>query len=254
MSMEVLVFLGSLAAALLVGGALLGAETPKSCCPAFRGEISATLYGTGPRAREVLYRWKLQYVEDDPNRWRSEFLHPDGSVAAEDEMYLKEGQLESYRYVRFTSGERAEVRVSGDKVLYQQDWEKKSRRAEEPYSDNFVTGPYLVVYILRNWDLLVRGQILKVRFGVPDLLHSYEFRLARELRNGDGSRVIIKMTASSFLVSLFVRPVLLEFSAEQRSLRRIVGRTLPVEERGKEILAVDADLRVEQQDKTLSGR
>ncbi len=255
MSIEALVLFGSLMATLLAGGALLRAETPTPCCPGLRGEMSATLYGTGPRARQVLYRWRMQYVDRDPNHWRSEFLDPGGSVAAEDEMHLREGQLESYRYVRYTSGERAEVRVSGNKVLYRQDWEKKSRHAEEPFTSNFVTGPYLVVYILQNWDALARGKTLKVRFGVPDLLGSYEFRLARELRNSkEGQPVVIKMAASSFLVSLFVRPVLLEFSAEEKILRRIVGRTLPVEKRGKEILAVDADLRVEQQDRNLSGR
>ncbi|MBI5195491.1 MAG: hypothetical protein HZA10_04120 [Nitrospirae bacterium] len=209
--------------------------------------MTATLYGVDSRQKELLYRWKLHFVDKGGEHSKSCFTDSSGAAAAEDELLLSNGRFVSYGYVRHTNGERAEVRAEGDKIIYRQELGKQKRLAEESYTTNFVAGPSVVPFIRQNWDLLVRGEIIKIRYGVPDLLRSYEFRLSRfrEKEKKDGTNVIIKMAASSFFVGFFIDPIFFEFSADQKALRRIVGRTLPVEKQGRKFTPVDADMRFE---------
>ncbi|MCI0403413.1 MAG: hypothetical protein L0212_07810 [Acidobacteria bacterium] len=239
-------------------GAPSASNVGKSPCTRSEGEctFTATAYGVGSRNGEVLYRWELHYANADRSHWKSFFIAPDGTLAAEDDLIFTEAGFSTYRYVRHTSGERAEVRKEQGQVTYQQEWRNRKRRAQHSYSENFVTGPYVAAHVIRNWGRLRKSESLKVRFGVPDLLRSYEFRLSRDPSRepSSGDTVVIRMAPTSFLVGLFVDPVFLEFRDDGPILLRIVGRTLPVQRRGREIVPVDADLRIEWQDQSFRVR
>lgn len=231
-----------------------------SCAEAGKDKVaSGTMYGIGERQGTLLYRWSLQYVKGNKEHWLSQYVDSSGAVAAEDELFMKDGNFKEYRYVRHTTGERADVRAEGDKIIYDQEWGRKAKHSVEKLSANFVTGPYLFVYIQKNWNSLVRGEPLTIRFGVPDLLRSYEFRLSRDkqeekARNKDKETVIIKVAAAGFFVRFFVDPILLEFAESERVPRRIIGRTLPVEKHGQRVVFIDGDLRIERNDKSLQLR
>ncbi len=228
-----------------------------SCAQAGGDKVaSGTLYGIGERQGNLLYRWSLQYVKGNREHWLSHYVDAGGAIAAEDELFMKDGKFAEYRYMRHTTGERADVRIEGDKIIYEQEWDRTMKHSVEKMSANFVTGPYLFVYIQKNWNSLVRGEPLTIRFGVPDLLRSYEFRLSRDkqeekARNKDKETVIIKMAAAGFFVKFFVDPILLEFAESEDIPRRIIGRTLPVEKHGQKVVFIDGDLHIERNDKNL---
>ena len=83
----------------------------------------------------------------DTVRWKSSFVQPDGSLAAEDDLFLNRGAFEGYRYVRWISVERPQVWVRGGTVVFRRRMPGGgSRVREEPLVDGFVTGPYLALY------------------------------------------------------------------------------------------------------------
>jgi hypothetical protein len=120
------------------------------------------------------------------------------------------------------------------------------REREEPLVDGFVTGPYLALYLVRHWDAVVRGDTLKIRFGVPDQLRSFAFRVSRD-RSREGNRgevIVARMSPSSALLRWFIKPIYFRFTPEGELLT-IEGRTLPVEGRRNSVVPVDALFEVE---------
>ncbi len=212
-----------------------------------KAAASAVLLGLGDRKGQLLYRWSLQFSMADTVRWKSSFVQPDGTLAADDELFLHRGAFRGYRYVRWTSGERSEVWVRGDKVVFRQQMPGGDRRErEEPLAEGFVTGPYVALYLVKHWDAVVRGDTLKIRFGVPDQLRSFAFRVRRDRsREGDRGQVIVaRMSPSSALLRWFIEPIYFRFTP-QGALLGIEGRTLPVERPRNSVIPVDALFEVQ---------
>jgi hypothetical protein len=208
---------------------------------------SAVILGLGDRKGQLLYRWSVKVFISDTVRWKSAFAQPDGTLAAEDELFLHRGAFRGYRYVRWTSGERSEVWVRGGHVVFRRQLPGEyPREREEPLEDGFVTGPYLGLYLVKHWDAVVRGHTLKIRFGVPDQLRSFAFRVSRDrLREGDRGEVIVaRMSPSSALIRWFIEPIYFRFTPDG-ALLAIEGRTLPVERRRNSMAPVDALFQVE---------
>ncbi len=203
---------------------------------------SAVLLGLNDRKGQLLYRWSVEVSIADTVRWKSLFAQPDGTVAAEDELFLHRGALQGYRYVRWNLGERSDVWVRGDNVVFRRQMPGGDlREREEPLVDGFVAGPYFGLYLVKHWGAVVRGDTLRIRFAVADQLRSFAFRVSRDRsrEGGRGELIVVRMVPSSVLLRSFVEPVYFRFTREG-ALLSIEGRTLPVERHGNSVVPVDA--------------
>jgi len=71
------------------------------------------------------------------------------------------------------------------------------------------------------------------------------FELKREKveKTADGQeRVILKLSPSSFVIAMLVKPIRLEFSPDGLTLYRMHGRTLPKRQDGNSFKDLDATL------------
>lgn len=188
----------------------------------------ATLYQPDAPTPTALYHWQL--TQPKPGHMTGRYLRPDGTTAATDETVLKDSAFVSYSYTRPNIDERARVERQGDKVVFTQTWRGKSRRNEEDYGPDFVTGPLVVPYLQKRWSALAQGQELSVRFGVLEQLRTFGFKFKKVQPPPDSlpDRVLVRMRASSFFIRMFVEPIFYEFSPDGQTLYRVTGRTLPV--------------------------
>ena len=190
--------------------------------------------------------WQL--VRDDAaGVWRSWYRAPGGELVAEDEVVFERGALKRYRHHRPTIGETASVERQGSELVYTlarggERWERR-RPLEEPYT----VGPTVVDHVQRHWAALSRGESLTVRYGVLDQMRAFDFRLVRDREHPSNSpdAAVVRMTASSAFVRLFVAPGYIVMSPDGRRFRGLIGRLVPILMEGGKPRPLDGELVVD---------
>ncbi|MCH9687501.1 MAG: hypothetical protein K0V04_39065 [Deltaproteobacteria bacterium] len=122
----------------------------------------------------------------------------------------------------------AQVLEDGSLELTTTRGDRTRRRTERPGAP-VVVGPTLFGYVLHNWDALIGGERLPVRFAAPEQARSYEFTL--QVVEATPHTTSIAFRASSALVRMGVDTMTLVFDTRTRKILRYVGRVPPRLER-----------------------
>jgi hypothetical protein len=170
------------------------------------------------------------------------FLAPDGSTVATEKTVVKGKSLVSYEVEQKQVGTVGKVEVQGDQVKFTYTKDGKTKSDSEKLKGNLVVGPTLIPFIRDNWQALLSGKEIDVRFGVADRLETVGFTLKKvEDKDYNGQKaVVIRMKATSFIIAALVKPVHFTLSANSDRLLEMRGRTVPKRKDGDSWKDLDA--------------
>ena len=90
-------------------------------------------------------------------------------------------------------------------------------------SRGLLMGPSTEIFLQGRWRDLIAGEKLEVDFGVFELSRIVGFQF-RQLKATEKT-VQVEMKPSNFFIAMLVKPILLEFTKDEKRLVRYVGRT-----------------------------
>jgi hypothetical protein len=207
--------------------------------------LEGKLFPLGGARSEMLYHWTFH--QDPLGTWRTRYIAPAGTVAAEDELVWEGDAPVAYRYTRTVAGEVevSSVERHGTQLVFSMRRGAKQRSAEQAVAGLFAVGPSLVLLVRTHWVQLTAGEHLSVQYGVLDQLRTFTFdvfRVFSEAPPGGAGETVIRMRIANHFLQLFIDPIDLVFSPSGDVLREIRGRALPVGNRGGAPAAVNAAL------------
>lgn len=124
-------------------------------------------------------------------------------------------------------GTKGRIEIRDGKVNFTFVKDGKTKTDDEDLSPDFVVTSTLVKFVQENWSGLMAGGTLKVRLGVLDRIETvgFQFKKEREKELGGAPGLVLKMKASSVIISAIVNPIYFGFSADGKRLFEIEGRT-----------------------------
>lgn len=169
---------------------------------------------------------------------------PSGGIAiAEAATHSADYALSEYTLHGNQLGQTGTIRVENDRVFFHfVDGASDSSHVEHQ-TGAVVVGPTLVGYIVRHLGALQAGDVIGVRLAVLDRLETIGFDL--QAASAQPGQTQVKMTASSFVISLIVDPLFFTFETATGKLVRLEGRVPPKVRDGASWQ--DFDARVEYQ-------
>lgn len=205
--------------------------------------LTGVLYEIGSQRKTVLYHWEMSLT---PQRlpWKSIYRTPDGKIAAWDKVIWEAGRFREYRYERKPINESGRVILEKNTLRYRHAFKGSMKTATEEFSENYFTGPLVILHIQKNWNRLVDGEKEVVRYGVIDQKGSFEFSIVYDPSHAlnDSRHLVFKMEAKSFFVRLFTKPIYFVYQRSGREISGIIGRMLPVGVGVKGMFPIDAEL------------
>lgn len=213
------------------------------------GDFIGRAYELGSQRQKLLFTVERKFAADGRNA-NAVFKDPSGkAIVIESMQYDASGHLYLYEVEHRQTGITGKVEVLDGKLVFTR--RKLSEPAssasvkKEDVASNWAVGASLIPMLARNWELVMRGEKLKVRLGLWDRQETIGFDLFKdriEMGPDGKERVIIKMKPSSFLISALVSPLYFVMGKDGRSLDSMTGRVLPKLEVGGKLQDLDAEI------------
>lgn len=215
--------------------------------------LTGTLYALGSHRTKVLFTFRRTATRaGDTVNVRRQFLAPNGSVAAEEDVVYNAGRLASLQMHEFQAGVSGALQIVPDaKHPGRQDLvigfsrgSKPSKPVTQSLPPDTVVDDTLYPFLRAHWDDLMRGRAVKFHFVSLEWERTFVFRLVRTGETVQDGRTVeqIKMQPANFFVAELVRPLV--FAVEKDSPHRILsytGRTTPRLRKGKAWKYLDAE-------------
>ena len=226
-----------------------GAETPS------RYEqpklLTGTIYAMNSDQKRVLYKFK-RTVSRSGNTVKAvrEFFDPEGQLAARESAVYEGDNLVSYELDELQIKARGSVKLSrGPKTAatiafqYVSDNNTKTNVSTESLRPGTLINDMIAPFLVAHWDELMKGKDVKCRYIAAARAETVGFKFAKqsESRLNGKPAVIIKMSASSFIIAALVDP--LYFTVERDGEHRVLqynGRTTPKLKDGNKWKDLDA--------------
>ena len=176
----------------------------------------------GGSAAELRYLVVATHCAD---RLSTEWRHPDGSLAAAEEVELTDGRWSRYRLRRANLGQDLRAERQGDTVTITDATRSSGRPlARLTARGTLLAGPELVSFLQERLSALRAGRALEFQYLLADRGTALGFIARGRVQ---GQETTIALEASSALVRPFVPTTTFRFAADG-GLREVVGRMLPV--------------------------
>jgi hypothetical protein len=173
-------------------------------------------------------------------RLSTEWRHPDGTLAASEEVELAEGRWVRYRLQRANIGQDLRAERRGDVVTITDGNPSARTPTRLSGRGTLLAGPELVFFLQSRLSDLRAGRSVTFQYLLADRGTTLGF-VARGAAEGAGTRVTLE--ASSALAKPFV-PTTRFLFADDGGLREVVGRMLPVAGSTKAPKPLDGVLRM----------
>lgn len=157
--------------------------------------------------------------------FRTTWRNADDALLAADELEYADGTLSRYRFARPNVDEWVQVTRVGDALRIEHSENGRVRTGELSASRAIVVGPMIALIVERRLRELTAGERLQVRYAVPERFAAYDFNVANAASKVGRLRDV-EVTADSWLVRQFARPVSLFFS-DDGHFAGMRGRALP---------------------------
>jgi len=167
---------------------------------------------------------------------RNEYKDLKGEVAVLEKAQLKkDGKLKVYSVDHKQTKESGTILVKDNKVLFSYtNAAGKKSTSVETFNKDFVVGMTLIPYIKDRWQKILKGEILKTRFGVWDRRETIGFNLSKESEktvNGQ-KQITVVMAPTNFIIRRLLDPIRFTFNAKNKDLLFLKGRTQPKIKKG----------------------
>ncbi len=140
-------------------------------------------------------------------------------VAQSDRAY----RLGHYTEYQFQTQSVGRVTVDADVVTLRWLQDDRERMAQERLTLPVVVGPTLFGFVREHWAPLLAGRTVPFRFAVPERLETIGFEVERISPPQADGDIHVEMRASSSLMRLFVKPIVISYTADG-ALRALDGR------------------------------
>lgn len=215
--------------------------------------IKATLYEIGSAEKKVLFTFRRSATQTgDTVHAERQFLRPDGSVAAVENVVYNAGQLVSFQMKEFQANVSGDIEISPDPnkpgrqkmVIAFSHSLQPSKGTAQTLAPDTVIDDNLYPFMLAHWDDLMRGGTVKFHFVSLEWKRTFMFHFVKTGEaTRDGRAVeLIKMEPTNIFVAHFVNP--LYFTVEKDAPHRILsylGRTTPRVKKGSSWKYLDAE-------------
>lgn len=166
---------------------------------------------------------------EKPGQIQVVFSAPDGKEAVSEEAFLSGGKLGKYLLHQKQLGHEGSLEIRDGKARFSYTKDGKTETDEEDAAPNLIVGPTTVDYLHANWDKLMAGDDVDVRYASLDRKETVGFKFFKiEDKIVDGKPVaLVKMKPSSFVIAAIVKPLIFTFDKTTKRLLELDGRTLP---------------------------
>ncbi|MCB0355792.1 MAG: hypothetical protein KDD40_02235 [Bdellovibrionales bacterium] len=189
----------------------------------FKGSV----YELNSNRGKLLYNIeRTNNINDNKEFLSLVFKEPNGTLAVTEEAYFTDDQLTKYSVTYHRRNEKGLIEVKNGKVYFTYTKDGKTKTNDEKWVDNFIVGLSTNKFILKNWDALLDGKTLNVRFGVDYRRDTVGFNLFRT-KETSLDIMTIKMKPSSFIISALVDPVYMDYDVKTKKLIAFRGRVRP---------------------------
>lgn len=190
----------------------------------------ALIYDIGKTDGAPRFTQTTQIETAGPNKsWRSEIRDGQNETVMTEKAEIKDGHI-VYQYIEQRQiGEAYEMKTEGEKVTFYtfklEDGKKGELKEKNTVNrtPEFITGPATEGYIQRNWETLMKGEVLDADFGIFELSKAIEFNFRKVASTEEHVR--IKMRPGNFFFNIFVDPIFIVFAKSDQRLMRFIGRT-----------------------------
>lgn len=220
--------------------------------PAKPALLTGTLYAIG--SSNVLFTFRRTTTQSNSTvNVQRQFLSPDGSVAAEEDVVYDSGRLASCQMREFQANVSGAIQIFPDPknparqklfISFGHGLTPPTKGSIENLQPDTVIDDDLYPFMLRHWDELMAGRAVKFQFISLEHEKTYGFRLERVGESVQDGRVVekIKMEATGFFVAKVVDPIF--FTVEKDDPHRVLsyaGRTTPRIKKGNTWKYLDAE-------------
>jgi hypothetical protein len=217
--------------------------------------VSGAIYPKGSTNETPLFNFKRHATRSgEMLTVLREFTYPDGRLAVRQRLVYDGDDLVSIEHEDLQTGARGSAVIrralnNPAKRLVEFEYTKdassgaKPKTSEEPLRDDTLTDDMIGVFLQSHWEAISNGRAVKCRYLVVSRRQTVGFTFVRISESTfDGLPVVIvKMEATSILVSALVNPLFftVEKDAPHRTLQYI-GRTEPKLHAGTKWTELDA--------------
>ncbi len=206
-----------------------------------------TLFELKSNRANALFKSRIEVAENASKQETTSVVHTDlaGKVVVREEGLLQGAKLISYSIERSQTGEKGSIRVEDGKVYFEYEDSKGNKRKDsEKIKGQVVCSANFLPFVKEQWDRILTGQDVDVRFAVWDRLETVGFTIKKMGEQMyEGKKLIeLRMKPTSFVIAALVDPLYFLVDAESKDLRLMKGRVPPKQLVGGSWKDLDAEV------------
>lgn len=193
-------------------------------------ESTAKLYKMDSKKEKLLFLFKSEKeMKGDQLNKTSTYTSPKGEIAVIEKTTVVNGKVTHYERDQRQLNEKGSVTIKGKTITFSYTKKGKTKTDTETLTDNFLIGPVIVDYLQKHWKKILAGAELNVRLAVVNRLETvgFSYKKEKEMKVNGTDAVVVKMTPTSWAISLLVDPLFFTLSKKEARLLELKGRTVP---------------------------
>ncbi len=160
--------------------------------------------------RKLLFKYERSVTKKlDESVVARTFSDPQGDIVAVETCYYKGDKLTKMEIDQKQIKGKGFYEVKDNKVSFQWEQDGKKKSDIEDLKENMISTDEVVPYLHKNWNALMKGDTLNIRFPVIDRAETVGFKFFKDTETAE--TVIIKMKPSSIIISSLVNPLFFKF-------------------------------------------
>lgn len=194
---------------------------------AMEPHFTAKIYDLKDRSKHMFdYKSEIEIL-GDTKTIHNTVTDLNGAILVTEKTVVTAGKLASFEQDQKQLGTVGKIEVKDGKANFTFTRDGKTKTDDEKIDDDFIVTSTLVAYLQANWDKIAKGETVKSRLGVLDRLETVGFQFKKESDKeiGGAAGVVLKMKASSLVISALVNPLFFGFTADGSKLLELEGRT-----------------------------
>lgn len=214
----------SILAVMVVGLISAGAQTSYA---AMTPVYTTKVFDLKDRTKQVL-EFKNEFeVVGDKKTMVTTFFDKEGKLLAVETTVVKleadgSESLLSFEQDQKQFGTLGKIEVKEGKANFTHTADGKTKTSTETIEPNFVVAAMVMGLLRRNWEKLMKGETIKVRYGVVDRRESVGFSFMKE--SATAEKVVIKMKATSMIIAALVSPLRFNLQPDGKKMLELEGR------------------------------
>ncbi|MDG0816530.1 hypothetical protein [Bdellovibrio svalbardensis] len=192
---------------------------------------SAVLYDLKSNQSKKLYTLSIEATSiDGGTRLQTTYRDLEGKIIAQEKGFSIGDDLKEYTVERPQTNEKGHIEVRDGRVYFEYEGPGgKTKKDDEKVKGKVLCVANFTAFVRQNWDSLVAGKAIPVRYAVWDRRETVGFTLEKmgESDHSGKKWLEIRMKPTSFVIAAIVDPIHLWYSVEGKNLMLMKGRVLP---------------------------